>query len=223
MNGARRDDGLKISIVLSDFSHPCAPYLSAWIDSVSEQHSISLVSSVHELERGDILFLISCNELVSREVRGRFNSCLVIHASDLPEGRGWSPYVWDIVEGKEELTISLIEADEPVDSGKIWKKVKVFVPRHALWNEICAAVFTAQNQLLSEALRLVDVVMPTEQDPLRQPTYRQRRTPDDSRIDPYTPIIQQFDLLRACDPHRFPAFFDLYGHRYILTVRKDDR
>jgi methionyl-tRNA formyltransferase len=51
-------------------------------------------------------------------------------------------------------------------------------------------------------------------------TYYRKRTPEDSRIDPQRPIAEQFDLLRICDPGRYPAFFDLHGHRYRIRLDK---
>ena len=33
-------------------------------------------------------------------------------------------------------------------------------------------------------------------------------------------IAEQFDLLRVADPQRFPAFFDLRGHRYLVRIEK---
>jgi len=54
----------------------------------------------------------------------------------------------------------------------------------------------------------------------RPPSYYRRRTPDDSRLDPSRSIAEQFDLLRVADPQRFPAFFDLRGHRYVVRIEK---
>jgi methionyl-tRNA formyltransferase len=34
------------------------------------------------------------------------------------------------------------------------------------------------------------------------------------------PLAEQFDLQRICDPERYPAFFELHGHRYKLTLDK---
>ena len=42
----------------------------------------------------------------------------------------------------------------------------------------------------------------------------------DSRLDPSRSIAEQFDLLRVADPQRFPAFFDLRGHRYLVRLKK---
>jgi methionyl-tRNA formyltransferase len=49
-------------------------------------------------------------------------------------------------------------------------------------------------------------------------TYYRKRALADSRIDPQRSIAEQFDLLRICDPERYPAFFELHGHRYRIRV-----
>ena len=74
------------------------------------------------LAGGEILFLVSCNEIIGKDVRDRYMATLVIHASDLPKGRGWSPHIWQIIEGKKEIMVSLLEAEDAVDSGAIWAK-----------------------------------------------------------------------------------------------------
>ena len=54
-----------------------------------------------------------------------FQQCLVLHASDLPKNRGWSPHVWSILNGENDITLSLLEAEDKVDMGRIWKKAKI--------------------------------------------------------------------------------------------------
>jgi methionyl-tRNA formyltransferase len=46
------------------------------------------------------------------------------------------------------------------------------------------------------------------------------RTPKDSCIDPHRTIAEQFDLIRVCDPIRFPAFFEYRGQKYALKLEK---
>ena len=63
----------------------------------------------------------------SKEILKKFRNNLVVHASDLPNGKGWSPLTWQILDGKKKIHVSLIEADEKVDSGKIYKKLQINV------------------------------------------------------------------------------------------------
>ena len=70
-----------------------------------------------------VFFLISFLHIVKKEIRHRFKHTLVIHASDLPVGKGWSPHIWEILKGNNKITVSLLEAEDKVDSGNIWKKI----------------------------------------------------------------------------------------------------
>lgn len=211
---------MKISILCSDAAHPVNVRLAKWISANQDAHAISLVRRKAELPNGDILFLISCTEIVRPEDRANYRACLVLHASDLPRGRGWSPHIWEIVGGATSITVTLLEAADIVDGGRIWKKTHVPVPRHALWDEINELLFDAEFELLDFAIAHFDEVEPVAQSSEFSATYHPRRTPDDSRIDPHATIESQFDRIRVCDPERYPAFFDLHGHRYRLTVEK---
>jgi len=51
-------------------------------------------------------------------------------------------------------------------------------------------------------------------------SYYKKRTPNDSEIDPTKSLIDQFDLIRVCDPNRFPAFFELNGVKYKIILEK---
>ncbi|WP_131110558.1 UDP-glucuronic acid dehydrogenase [Sulfuricystis thermophila] len=211
---------MKISLLCSDPTHPVIPYLQAWANAQSGTHQVSLVSRKDQLPGGDVLFLISCTELVGPAEKAKYSASLVLHASDLPKGRGWSPHIWELLQGADFITLSLIEADEPVDSGRVWKKTKINIPRHALWDEINHALFSAEVELIDYAVKNFDDIEPVVQDEKQPATYYRRRTPEDSRLDIHKTIAEQFDLIRVCDPQRYPAFFDHLGHRYIVKLEK---
>lgn len=213
---------MRISLLCSDPQHPVNEYLQRWIAAQHGNHQIELVRKKSELSGGDLLFLISCSEIVSAEDRSAYGVALVLHASDLPRGRGWSPHIWQLIEGTDEITLSLLEAADKVDSGRVWKKLRFPVPKHALWDEINSRLFEAEIQLIDYAVREFGSIRPTAQDSSIEPTYYPRRSPADSRIDPSQSITSQFDRIRVCDPNRFPAFFELHGKRYKLILEKLD-
>ena len=215
-----KGNAMKISFLCNDLSHPVNDYLYIWIKKNNSKHEIELVRQKKDLSRGDILFLISCTEIINSQDRMAYINCLVIHASDLPKGRGWSPHIWSILEGKEELTLTLLEASNKVDSGKIWKKLNFQVPKHALWNEINAQLFEKEIELIDFAVGNFKSVSAKSQALDIEPTYYPKRTPNDSEIDPYKSIESQFDKIRVCDPDRFPAYIELYGERYKLILEK---
>ncbi len=211
---------MKVSIVCSNPAHPVNTYLLQWIERHCQTHDIELVRKKIELTGGDMLLLVSCGEIVTAKDRASYGVSLVLHASDLPRGRGWSPHVWELAAGASHITLSLLEAQDKVDSGKIWKKLHVPIPPTALWDEINQLLFTGEVQLMDFALEAYSHIEPLEQPADVEPTYFRLRTPKDSWIDPHRTIAEQFDLIRVCDPIRFPAFFEYRGQRYVLKLEK---
>jgi methionyl-tRNA formyltransferase len=211
---------MKISILCTDPNHPVVNTLREWTDEMSGKgHDVSLVFDKAELQGGDILFLVSCSQLIRDMEREKYRATLVLHASDLPKGRGWSPYIWSILGGANQITVSLLEAGEPVDSGAIWLKTTFALDGHELLPEINEKLFAAELLLMSQAVDQFDCIKPAQQ--MGEPgPYMAKRSPADSRLDPNKSIAEQFNLLRVVDSQRYPAFFDYQGMRYLVKIEK---
>lgn len=212
---------MKITILNTSADHPVNTWLDKWMKTYQVNHEINLVRSTNDLVGGDILFLISCFDLVLKQDRDKYKKTLVIHASDLPNGRGWSPHIWAVINGAEEITLTLLEAEDEVDSGDVWKKVNVNIPKTALYNKINELIFGAELQLMDFAVENFNSVVPLKQSS-EDSTYWPKRTPEDSEINIHKSISEQFDLIRVCDPNRFPAFFYKDGRKFILKVEVVD-
>ncbi len=213
---------MKIDVVCSDPNHPVMPYLNEWRQAPGNQvHEIQMVHDVNVVTGGDIMFLVSCSQMVGEVIKKQYRHCLVLHASDLPRGRGWSPYIWNILQGDSELTVCVLEASLPVDSGDVWLRKHFPLQGHELLPEIHALLFAAEISLMDEVIARLPDIRPVQQDASKASTYP-RRTPEDSRLDPDKSIAEQFDLLRVVDTERFPAFFEFRGQRYKLTIKKDN-
>jgi UDP-2,4-diacetamido-2,4,6-trideoxy-beta-L-altropyranose hydrolase len=211
---------MNIEILISDPNHPIMSYLKNW-KARQENININIVHSSEDLTGGYILFLISCAEVLRSEITKKYKHSLVLHASDLPKGRGWSPHVWSVLEGKNLLTLSLLEAHEKVDQGPIWLKEQIALEGHELFDEINDKLFQAEIKLMAEAIDKANVITPKSQADLAS-NYYPKRTPDDSRLNVNQSLIDQFNLLRISDKDRYPAFFEHLGHKYIVKIEKAD-
>jgi methionyl-tRNA formyltransferase len=213
---------MEISILCTDPEHPVIQRLQTWISSMSSiGHSVSLMHDKKDLQGGDILFLVSCGQLIGDVSRNLFTNTLVLHASDLPQGRGWSPYIWTILEGAKSITVSLLDAKDPVDTGAVWLKEVFNLEGHELLPEINEMLFTVELSLMTKAVAKIKDIVPLEQSG-DSGRYLQKRGPEDSRLDPHKTIAEQFDLLRVVDSKRFPAFIDYRGKRYLIKIEKDE-
>jgi len=211
---------MRISILCSNQKHPVNSYLEDWMRSIKSGHEIELVRKKVDLSGGDILFLISCSEIITKEDRSLYTVSLVLHASDLPKGRGWSPHVWEISTGADHITLSLIEVEENVDSGAIWKKTTIPIEKHLLWYEINHLLFTYEIEMMDYAVNHINTVNPCPQSFDKQGGYYPLRTPENSEIDPNKTIAEQFDLMRVCEPDRYPVYFNYLGYKYCIRLEK---
>lgn len=211
---------IKISILCTDSNHPVINSLQAWMDDMSvKEHAVTLVFDKADLQGGDILFLVSCSQMIRDTERKKYKATLVLHASDLPTGRGWSPHIWSILHGANQITVSLLEASEPVDSGAIWLKTKFILEGHELLPEINAKLFAAELTLMTQVVEQFEFIKPIQQVGDSGP-YMPKRYPADSQLDPDKTIAEQFDLLRVVDSQRYPAFFNYRGKQYLIQIEK---
>lgn len=210
---------MRIEILCSSRTHPVWSRLEGWCERMRPRHEVALVEQLSELTSGDILFLISCNQVVRKGVRDRFQHTLVIHASDVPHGRGFAPLNWQIIEGRSEVVVTLMEAAEKVDSGDVWAKRILHFEGHELFEELFERLFEAELELMSYAVESHGSIAPTPQPPMDGSYYR-KRGPEDGRIQPDQTFASAFDLIRASDPVRYPAFFEYRGYRYHVTLTK---
>ncbi len=211
-----------ITLLCSDINHPIFSRLKIWKENNESKYQINLLNKVEEIKHGgEILFLVSCSQIITDKTKSLFTHTLVLHASDLPVGRGWSPHIWDVISGKDSITLSLLEAKEPVDTGDIWKKIKIDLNGSELFDEINALLFDAELNLIEWACENYKTCKPKSQSN-EESTYYRKRTPQDSELELDKSLDSQFNLLRVCDPNRFPAFFYKNGQRYNVRIEKDE-
>lgn len=209
---------MKVSILISEINHPIMPLLHKWSTKESIlEHEINIYQDKKDLVGGDILFLISCGQILNKNDRKGFKKTLVLHASDLPYGRGWSPHIWSILNGHNKIVVSLLEADDSVDTGDIWQKETFNITGSELCTEINEKLFKAELSLMTYAIDNFYSVIPVPQPQHTEPHYI-RRGPEDSRIDVDKTIAEQFDLIRVADPDRYPAFFEYRNRKFILRL-----
>lgn len=210
---------MKISVLISDANHPIMDSLNEWVEfQRNSGKSVAILHDAQHLTSGDFLFLVSCSQILKPEEMRNFTHSLVLHASDLPEGRGWSPHIWKILEGGNKITVSVLDAVSSVDRGDIWAQTHFYLEGHELFDEINEKLFEAELSLMTKVVESYAHISPVPQK--TGGTYYRKRSPADSVIDANKTISEQFNLLRVCDPNRFPAYFEYLGCKYQISIRK---
>ena len=178
--------------------------------------SVNLIYKHQDVVRGDVLCLLSCEKIFKKLNYNKYN--LVVHESDLPHGKGWSPLSWQILEGKNKIPLTLFEAAESIDSGEIYAKEYIELNGSELLDEIKHQQGKITIKLILFFLKNFSIKGRKQ---LGVESFYDRRKPNDSRVDINKSIKEQFNLLRICDNERYPAFFEIEGIKYELKVYKN--
>ena len=190
-----------------------------WID---QGHSCSWVHDADHLIKGDLCFYLSYEKIVNRDIRKKFKHNLVVHASNLPKGKGWSPLSWQILEGSKNIKVTLIEAEDKVDSGKIYMQLSKKFEGYELLDELHSSLIDITLQLCCCFVDEYPKNLKKAKTQNDKETFYPRRFPKDSRLDLNKSIKKQFNLLRVVDNDRYPAFFEINGYKYYLFIKPDD-
>ncbi len=183
-------------------------------------HEVNIAKNEDELKDGDIAAFISCLKIVSKEGLNKNKSNIVPHPSDLPEGRGFAPISWSVLENKNQITFSLFEANEDIDDGKIYLKETVNLKGTELSEELRSIQANITYEIILKYIKQYPKIMGVEQ--VGEPTYYKRRYPEDSELNVNESIESQFNLLRIVDNEKYPAFFIKDGKKYIIKIYKED-
>lgn len=208
----------RISVVVDNPSWilPFAERLVAELNSKGDQ--ATLIRDHADISEGAIAFFLGCVHIASPPILNRNRRNLVVHESELPKGRGFSPLSWQILEGKGRIPICLVEAVSEADAGSVIYRDWLIFMGHELIGEMRRAQGAGTIALCH---RFVAEQAPPKGEPQTgEPSFYPRRRPSDSKIDANRSIADQFDLLRIVDNDRYPAWFEFRGHRYKLSVEK---
>ena len=72
-----------------------------------------------------------------RRPAGLHRHHLVVHESALPQGQGWSPMTWQIVEGASTIPITLFEAVAELDTLQIYLQKQIDLQGHGCGRVVC--------------------------------------------------------------------------------------
>ena len=161
------------------------------------------------------VFVLNYPKIINYIKKHKF---LVIHSSNLPIGKGWSPLFWQILEGKSLIITTLFEANENLDSGKIYCKQSIFLNGTELNKELRYKQFLCIQLLIIDFLNINQYYKPINQ--FGKESFYKKRNPKDSELNINKSIKEQFNLLRIVNNEKFPAFFYFKNQKYILKIDK---
>lgn len=208
-----------INILVDNINSWIMPYASrVAADLKKDNHEVLFCNNHSDVKEGDLAFFLSCEKIVKRDVLKKNKHNLVVHESWLPKGKGWSPLTWQILEGENEIPLTLFEAAETVDSGDIYLQEVVVFDGSELVEELRESQGEKTIELIKKFVSIYPNIVGKSMN--GEETFYPRRTAKDSELDVNKSLAEQFNLLRVVDNERYPAFFNYRRHKYILKIYK---
>ena len=179
-------------------------------------HEVATLSHHRNLSEGDVLFILGYLRIIPSDLLSLHLHNIVIHASDLPRGKGWSPLAWQISEGRNEIPFSLIEATDEVDAGDVYLQRVLILSGNELFNEWREKQWTLTAEMAKEFIESYGSL--TRRPQAGEETFYPQRTRADDEVDPSKPLADSFDRIRVCDPDSYPAWFQLRNRQYRIRI-----
>lgn len=210
---------MKITILVDDEKSWFIPYAKILKKQLEDrQNHVSLIHNARSADGGDICFLLSCSKIVTTNFLEKYRHNIVVHASDLPAGKGFTPLKWQIIEGKDDIVLTLFEAAEAVDAGPYYMKEMLHFDGTELLKEL--------QQIMADKIieMCLEYVVNPEKYPAKQQqgeeSFYPRFTKSDDMIDIDKSIKEQFNHFRVADNEKFPLWFEYKGKKYILSIKE---
>jgi len=167
----------------------------------------------------EILFILSYHKIIEDKHLNKNKHNIVIHASSLPQGKGWAPLFWQILEGKNNITFSMFEASSGIDDGHIYMKSTLKLTGNELNQKLREKQANFIMQMCLEFINKYDIYrIPKKQN--GEESFYPKRTKKDSELDIGKTLDEQFNLLRIVDNENYPAFFYKNNIKYILKIQE---
>lgn len=197
-------------------------YLSKKKFLFKNRYDYKFSNNIDTIVDQDILFIVNYTKVLSDSFLQKNRLNLVIHASDLPKDRGFAPVANQVMRGKNQIYISLIEANEKVDTGCIFLKQKFYLKGTDLYDEIRNKTAIAMIKIINSFLKQYPLKINSKFQKGKS-NFNKKRTDKDNKLNINKSIKKQFHILRLSNNENFPAYFYNQGEKYILKIYKDNK
>jgi len=188
------------------------------VDYTKDKKNFIISFKPDEINNYDFVFILGYTKVLNNSFLKRNGINLVVHESNLPKGKGFSPIQWQILEGKDKIVFTLFEASERIDSGDIFLQKEVLFKGHELLNEIRHIQAVNTIELINNFLEKYPNISKKKQQ--GEETFYPKRNQNDDRLDINKTIAEQFNHLRIANNEEFPLWFKINGHKYHIRISK---
>ena len=211
---------IKVAFLIDNNNNWIEKYLKKSIlIKKNKKFSSKIYSNYKQIKNNEIVFILNYTKILNSNFLKKNKLNLVLHASNLPKGRGFAPLQWQILKKKNKIIMTLFEAVKNVDSGKIFAKDQIKLNGTELYDEIRYIEAKIMIKMVKKFLKRYPKVSSKKQ--IGKPTYYKKRYPSDSELNINFSIKKLFNQMRIANNDEWPSFFYFKNKKFIIKIFKD--
>lgn len=168
----------------------------------------------------DLITVVNFEQILKKDIINLpKKGCINTHASLLPKYRGRAPLNWAILNGENEVGVTVHYIEEGIDTGDIILQEKIKVEQSDYISDVLEKVKGIYPKIVYNSVDLVknDQVNCIKQD-LDQGSYFGKRTAEDGQIDIDNSGIEILNMIRALSKP-YPGAFIKNDQYHIIIWR----
>ena len=199
---------IKIAYLLDKSNNWLEKYLKiSDLITKSQIYKSKIFKDYRTLYGYDIVFILGYSKILKDSFLNKNKLNLVVHESELPQGKGFAPVSWQILENKNKISVCLFKATDKVDSGPIYFKGKINFNGTELYDEIRFKQAKATIKIVNKFLKKYPKISAKAQK--GKSSYYRKRKIDDHEININLTIKKSFNKLRIGNNKKWPSYFYL--------------
>ena len=185
---------------------------------ISNKFKVSSSFSINNLRKCKIIFILGYTKLINIKKINSFEYALIVHESDLPKGRGFSPVRRQIVRNKNKIKVLLIKCSKRADTGDIVENEMMQIQPFDLYDDIREKQFLATKRIIIKFLKKYPNIKSKKQKG-KSTFFKKLRNLDD-KLSLNKSIKDQFNILRSTDYKNYPNYFYYKGKKFYIRISK---
>lgn len=185
---------------------------------INKKYNVNIKYKLKIKEKIEILFLLGLTSKFQISKYKNIKNIFLIHESDLPKGRGWSPIKYQILENKKKIKCCLISCEDILDSGDIYETGILKISKTDLYDDIKFKQYKITIDLIVKLLKKYPNIKSKKQS--GKPTWYKKLSSIDDKLDPNKSLLSLFNKIRSTNYKKHQNFFYLNGKRFYLRISK---
>ena len=186
---------------------------------LKKKYIFKITKNKKNIRNQNIVFPISYTKILPESFLKKNELVIIVHTSELPKDKGFSPLQYQILKNNNKIYMSLIKATKEVDAGPVYFQDYFILDGTELYDEIRYIQGLQILKIIKKFLLNYPNLSSVKKS--GKGNFNKKRYPQDSKLNINKTIREQFNHLRINSNKLHPSFFYFRGKKYIIKIFKN--